>query len=1105
MSPVALFDLISLVCTVSALTLLLIFFKRFPLRDIRWLLLVLLLVGSFDHLSNFLEWSGFTSGWDYIEDFIQISVPLFFMMIFYGLKQIRARREVEASEKKFRNIAEQISDVIFITDAEGKISYISPSAQSVFGHAVEDMQSRPFMDFLPEDEIPRAFEQFRHTLTSGDNTSTFSLRMKRKDGEIIDGEINASVLISGGRPTGTQGVIRDVTERKKIEEVLSESEARLRQYIDIAGVVMLALDREGRVTMINRKGCEILSCDSQKMCGQNWFEKFVPENERENVLGVFYKIIAGEIEPVEYFQNSVIDGRRRIRIMAWHNALLRNKDGSIIGTLSSGEDITERMAADEMIRASEEKYRSLVENSTDIIARFDRDMRIIYTNKAVESFAEGKQEDLTGKSLREIGVEENRRVFIEENLMSVFNSGQVLDGETIFEKDRKTYTRNWRIIPEFNESGVVKSVIGVIRDVTEQRQAEFRYAQLFKSMLDGFAVHEIVRNEKGEPVDYRFLSVNPAFEKLTGLRADIITGKTALEVIPGLERVWLEKYFSVVETGEPLYFEQHAANLDRYYEGTAYRNAPEQFTVVFVDTTERRRAQEALKKNEEQLRLTIDSIQDMVHVVDSDMRLVLANNTFYAWCRKFGLDISAVGVKLMEAFPFLNDFVLAEYRSVFENGQTLLTEESNSLGDQVVYTETRKVPIIIDGKVSQVLTVVRDISERHQAEEERIRLQSKLNQALKLEAIGRLAGGVAHDFNNLLTGISGNVELALLDLPENNPLHEALNEINEGAERAASLTRQLLAFGRKQIIEPKAMSINALLSNLERMLGRIIGEDIRINWLLDSGLWQTQVDPGQIEQVVVNMVINSRDAMPDGGTITIETKNVTLGEDYTNRRPYVKGGEYVMLAVSDTGCGMDEATRIKIFEPFFTTKPEGSGSGLGLATSYGIIKQHNGSIEVYSEPGQGSTFKIYLPRVKTNGETERIERKLPVNMPGGSETILVVEDEEIVRNVALRILSRLGYKLLWAANGPDALEIADRHSGHIDMLMTDVVMPRMNGRELSEHFIRRFPDSKVLFTSGYTENVIAHHGVLDAGVKFIGKPYTPQSLAMRVREVLEGR
>jgi len=1103
MNTIAFFDFVATLATLSALVLLLVFFRRFPLRDMRWLLLILLLAYAFDHLSNFLEWSGLTASLDYFEDLAQISIPLLFMMIFYGLRQIRSQRSVEISERKFRSIAEQTSDLIFITDASGIITYVSPSAFSMFGYTVEEMQGRPFMNFLPQDEIPRAFEQFNYTVTSGERTVTFLLRMKRKDGVIINGEINASMLLENGRPAGTQGIIRDVTGRKKVEEVLVESEERLRQYIDIAGVAMLVLDRDGRVSMINRKGCETLSAEPHIVYGARWFDKFIPENERERVLDAFEKIMSGQMENVEFFQNHVVTGDGRVRLMEWRNALLRDRSGRITGTLSSGEDITDRVAAEEMVRASEEKYRSLVENTTDIIVRFDRDMRITYINKAVDNFSRYGHSGLTGRTPRELPVDDKDREKFEQNLNIVFETGQVLDGELQYRHEEKIAVLNWRLIPEFDEDGSVKSIIGIVRDVTEQRQAELRYSQLFNSMLDGFAMHEIVRDEQGRPVDYRFLSVNPAFERLTGLKAADIIGRTALDVIPNLEKVWLDKYFSVVESGEPLHFEQYTADIGKHFEITAYRNAPEQFTVVFVDSTERVLAQQALKKNEEQLRLTIDSIHDMIHVVDSDLRLVLANNTFYTWCRKYGLESGAVGMNLKDVLPFLNDFVLAEYMSVFENGQVLLTEEANTFGEQTIYSETRKVPIFVDGKVAQVLTVVRDISERRQAEEEKIKLQSKLNQALKLEAIGRLAGGVAHDFNNLLTGISGNVELALMDMPESDPLHEALREINEGAERAASLTRQLLAFGRKQIIEPKVLSVNTLLSNLERMLGRIIGEDIKINWLLKSDLWSALIDPGQIEQVVVNMVINSRDAMPDGGTITIETENVTLGEDYVNRKPYVKGGEYVMLAVSDTGCGMDESTRSRIFEPFFTTKPEGAGTGLGLATSYGIIKQHNGSIEVYSEPGRGSTFKVYLPRVKTQAEKEYVERRSP-EMPGGSETVLVVEDEEIVRNVALRILSRLGYRLLWASNGQDALKIAEKHPGGIDLLMTDVVMPRMNGRELSEHFTRLFPGIKVLFTSGYTENVIAHHGVLDKGVNFIGKPYTPQSLAARVRKVLDG-
>jgi PAS domain S-box-containing protein len=397
-----------------------------------------------------------------------------------------------------------------------------------------------------------------------------------------------------------------------------------------------------------------------------------------------------------------------------------------------------------------------------------------------------------------------------------------------------------------------------------------------------------------------------------------------------------------------------------------------------------------------------------------------------------------------------------------------------------------------------------DLTELRKAEEERARLEVQLQQAMKMEAVGRLAGGVAHDFNNLLTTISGNVELALLDLVPNDPLTETLGDIGSAAESAAALTRQLLAFSRRQLIEPRVLDLNERIAKMQRMLVRLIGEDIELLTHLGEELGAVRIDPGQLEQILVNMVVNARDAMPEGGELILETAGVELDEEYCRRHADARPGRYVRLSVSDVGHGMSEETKVHLFEPFFTTKGKGKGTGLGLATIYGAVKQAGGSIEVYSEVGLGTTFKVYLPRV--DEEKERLaEDARAVELQKGNETILLVEDEVMVRDLAIRILKRLGYSVLPAGSGQEALAVAETHAAPIHLLLTDVVMPGMNGRQLAERIAKAHPEVKVLYTSGYTENAIAHHGVIDAGLSFIGKPYAPQTLAKKLREVLEGR
>ena len=400
---------------------------------------------------------------------------------------------------------------------------------------------------------------------------------------------------------------------------------------------------------------------------------------------------------------------------------------------------------------------------------------------------------------------------------------------------------------------------------------------------------------------------------------------------------------------------------------------------------------------------------------------------------------------------------------------------------------------------------LRDAEERREhkkAEEALRRSEEQLRQSQKVEAIGRLAGGIAHDFNNLLTIINGYTELLLGRIPAEDRMSRDINEIRKAGQRAASLTRQLLAFSRKQILEPKVLDLNTIVVDLEKMLRRLIGEDIELIISPAADLRRTKADPGQIEQVIMNLVVNARDAMPQGGKLTLETANVDLDDAYAARHVGVRAGAYILLAVSDTGCGMDREAMAHIFEPFFTTKGPGKGTGLGLATVYGIVKQSGGTIEVLSQPGQGSTFQIYLPRVEETEATSPTDAPAPRHI-GGSETILLVEDAEDVRDLARDILGLMGYNLMTASNPVEAIQVSQDHSGVIHLLLTDVVMPGMSGRQLADRLVADRPGLKVLFMSGYTDNAIVHHGVLDPGTAFVQKPFTPDSLSRKVREVLD--
>jgi two-component system, cell cycle sensor histidine kinase and response regulator CckA len=506
------------------------------------------------------------------------------------------------------------------------------------------------------------------------------------------------------------------------------------------------------------------------------------------------------------------------------------------------------------------------------------------------------------------------------------------------------------------------------------------------------------------------------------------------------------------------------------------------------------RAEEALVESDRRFRRLIEFSPDAMFIKRAN-RIVFANQR----CLKLFGASSSEQVLGKSVFDFIHsDYhaIMTERLRLMETGNPvpLIDEKIVRIDGTTVDVEISASPFLEEG-VTAIQVVCRDISDRKKLEEQ-------FHQAQKMEAIGQLAGGVAHDFNNLLTVISGYSEILITRLPPNDPMSGMVQEIHKAGERAAHLTRQLLAFSRKDIVERRVLDLNALVIDTEKMLRRLIGEDICLTTVLAPALGQVKADAGQVEQVIVNLAVNARDAMPQGGKLNIETRNVELDADYAKLHPEVKPGRFVMVAVSDTGSGMSHETKGRIFEPFFTTKGPGKGTGLGLATVYGIVKQSGGHIAVHSELGQGTTFTIYLPPV----EEKLLSGKSPLGSkvaPHGKETILLVEDEDAVRGIIKFALQNLDYTVLEARNGEEAVGICERHTEPIQLLITDVVMPEMGGRQVAERLTACKRGIKVLFLSGYTDDAVVRHGVLQAEVAFLQKPFTPMALANKVRDVLD--
>ncbi len=647
------------------------------------------------------------------------------------------------------------------------------------------------------------------------------------------------------------------------------------------------------------------------------------------------------------------------------------------------------------------------------------------------------------------------------------------------------------------------------REVEERRQAQEELAESRRSMetllgnLPGMAYRGDGRPER--PMEF----VSEGCRELTGYAPRDLTGDQAMGfglLIPesDRDRVWRDVRDAVRED-VPFQAEYRIRTKEGvekwvWEQGRAVPGRPGVPLTLegFIwDITERKKAEQKLADSEERFHRAIDfaPFPILIHVEGGDVIHVNEALTRITGYGREDIPTIAIWTEKVHG-ERAREFqeIIARLYDLEEATRGREVEVNTAWGEKRTW-DFRSAPLgrLPDGRRA-VLSIASDVTDKKSAEEQ-------LRQALKMEAVGRLAGGVAHDFNNMLNVILGYAEMALAAVPEDSELHQDIHEIELAARRSADLTRQLLAFSRKQIVEPKVLNLNDVVENQKKMLSRMIGEDIGMMFFPGRDLWSVRVDPSQVDQILANLAVNARDAISGVGTVTIETGNVVLDETYTRGRHEVLPGEYVMLAFSDTGAGMSPETLERIFEPFFTTKDRDKGTGLGLATVYGIVKQNQGVVNVYSEPGMGTTFKMYFPRF--SGHAAEAARPADTRNLEGTETVLVVEDQEQVLNLAKSVLSKRGYTVLAARSPEEALDLAKAHPGNIALLLTDVVMPSMNGKELSKKVGADRPGLKTLFMSGYTANVIARHGVLDQGIHFLQKPFTIHGLSAKVREVLD--
>ena len=886
-------------------------------------------------------------------------------------------------------------------------------------------------------------------------------------------------------------VYDDVTERKKAEAELLLKGNVFEQSITANSTS----DSDGILTHVNNAFIRTWGYENkEEAVGKPYSEFFKFEDEAKKIITALNE--AGKWEG-EYTALKK-DGTT---FVAYGLATtIKDKSGNVIGYHSAVLDISEQKLAEEVLRESKERYKALFNRSLEFVYLCDFEGNFIdandaaleglgYTKKDINSlnfvsFLDKDQLSPAFESVEEILKTGSQKKVVEYKLRR-------RDGEYIYVE-----TKGALIYRE----GKPLAIQGIARDITDRklaeealRESEEKYRSIFENAVEGFY--------QSTP-EGRFISVNPAFAGMIGYAS-------SEELISSISDIAKQYY---MDTEDRRRFQQ-LLQKDGSVEHFEFRVRCKDGSQIWVSNstraiydrdgkiaryegnvnniTLRKQAEEALRESEEKYRSMMNAMKDPVYICSPDYRIEYMN---LAMIRSLGRD--ATGEKCFKAIHNFDEICpWCMHSKIF--GNECFEYDIVSPRNSHHYHITNSPIVHKNGSISK-MTVFRDTTDF-------IKMKEQLQQAQKMEAIGTLAGGIAHDFNNLLTTIIGNAEIALMDVIKDESLRKQIEEIKKAGQRSASLTRQLLAFSRKQVIKPEVLNINAVINDTEKMLKRMIGEDIEFQTSLEPELWKVHMDSGQIDQMIMNMVVNSRDAMPQGGKLIVETTNVDLDKNYLSEHG-IEGtpGHYVMLAISDTGSGINKETQEHIFEPFFTTKEVGKGTGLGLSTVYGIAKQNNGFIWVYSEPGHGTTFKIYLPKVKEGTESEEKERT-PVSDLNGSETVLVVEDDDRLRNLTRKILERYGYSVLEAENGEDALRVSEAHDGPIDLMLTDVVMPKMGGKQVAERLQPLYSQIKVIYMSGYTDNAIVHHGVLAPGLNFLEKPFTPEGLARKVREVLDAK
>ncbi|PKN18336.1 MAG: hypothetical protein CVU71_12595 [Deltaproteobacteria bacterium HGW-Deltaproteobacteria-6] len=1012
-------------------------------------------------------------------------------------------RTVVRDEERYRTIFEYTGNATILIAEDTTILLANSNFASLVGYTREEMEGKmSWTGFIvPEDLAMMKQYHFRRRETKDPVPNSYEFRLKSGTGEIRD--ISLTVALVPGTKESVASCM-DVTERKRAMEALSQSEEKYRNILETMEEAYFEINPQGNYTFFNTALCRILGYPREELTGMNYKATVTPESLKT------IPDIRRELSATGSTQNIIIaevirkDGVRRN--IEFSVSLLRGQTGEPTGFRGIGRDVTDRIQAQQKIKDSEKRYRLLAENLTDVIWVLDPNLNYIYVSPSIESLRGYTPEEEMHQSLEQRLTPDSYKtamdIFAQESLLE--QSGQRHDRDWVKKielemtcKDGSTIWTELTINIFYNDHGEPQGLLGVTRDITKRRKAEqdlIKKEELYRTIFEHTATANMIVAE-----DTTILLVNSNFEKLNGFLRHEVENKmswTQFVVPEDLEKMKQRHVKRRIEpAGAPSTYEFRgvikSGEIRNLFMSVAMIPGTQNSIASLIDMTDYQKAQDNLRQSEERFRDMARLLPETIFETDMTGKLTFVNEISFA---RFGYTRDDVekGLKLLDVLaPEERERVRANAERFYQGKNFGLSEYLARKKDGTIFPVlVHSTPIIKDGFPAGTRGFLVDMSDKKAMEDQLLRAQ-------KMEAIGTLAGGIAHDFNNLLMGILGNLSMLLMHLDETHPFHDRLRTMEEYVQRGSNLTRQLLGFARGGKYEVRTTNLGKFVLRSVDVFGRT-KKDIAIHHKTNDAVWYVDVDRGQMDQVLLNLFVNAWQAMPSGGNLYVSVENTELRAEQVAAFG-VPPGKFVKLTVTDTGVGMDEATKSHIFEPFFSTKERGHGTGLGLASVYGIIKNHGGFISVESEKGVGTSFIIYLPASERKLETEPVKEN---KLYEGQETILLIDDEEMIVDVGTQMLEGLGYRVLTATGGRQGITIFENHKETVDLVILDMIMPDLGGKETFEALLRLKPSVKALLSSGYSEDGLAKE-IMDGGCKgFIQKPFTMVELSRKLREIL---